>query len=143
MVYTGSKYYYIKHLQPYFKKHRYTHLVDGFSGSGTINLNFNHTTGYINELDPKIYYLHYNIKHNLQMILKHLDRYDKLFSNKSRYFIEGYLNTIINKLKIESEELSVLLLLIPRITFAGKLPFSKTTNKFLRINSLSTTHDHQ
>ena len=88
----------------------------------------------LNELDPKIFNLYHNIKYNLNDVLKHLYRYKKLFSNKSNYFIQSYLNIIINKLNLNDPELSVLLILIPKLTFAGKLPWSKSKQKFNKIN---------
>ena len=40
LKYTGSKYYYIKTLRPYFSKYNDDTLLDVFGGSGTITLNF-------------------------------------------------------------------------------------------------------
>ena len=40
LKYTGSKYYYVKILRPYFSKYNDDTLLDVFGGSGTITLNF-------------------------------------------------------------------------------------------------------
>ena len=84
--------------------------------------------------------MYHNIKYNLNEVLKHLYRYKKLFSNKSNYFIQSYLNIIINKLNLNDPELSVLLILIPKLTFAGKLPWSKSKQKFNKINLIKTDY---
>ena len=138
MKYIGGKYYYIKQLRPYFQKYNYDNLVDCFGGSGTISLNFNSNgITYLNELDQKIFYIYYNIKYHFNEFINHFNRYKKLFCNKQNNFIENYLNIILNKLKFSDIELSVLLILIPKLTYCGKIPFSKIRQKFNKINLIS------
>lgn len=135
MVYAGGKFFYIKQYREIFKELDYDHFVDCFGGSGTMSLNFNRSgIGYLNELDPKIHYVHYNIKNNYLEFVRIFNRYTKLFVDKSISFISAYLNIIINKLDIKSVELSVILVILSKISFGGKIPFSKVNQKFLRMN---------
>ena len=67
LTFAQSKYSYVKYLDKYLKINK--NIVDVFTGSGSIHLNFDNVK-YINNLDTKTYYFNYNLKHNFNEMLK-------------------------------------------------------------------------
>jgi len=134
LTFAQSKYSYVKYLDKYLKINK--NIVDVFTGSGSIHLNFDNVK-YINNLDTKTYYFNYNLKHNFNEMLKCYENFlndiSPIRNNKIK--LEEYFRFHLNNTNEKEPLFHILLIFCKKMTWGGIIKYHQKTKTY-KINIL-------